>query len=182
MKTNNRERIKEINEQKLQARLNVFTTSKELGRNPLDDIIEGPMDPINTDTQQLGANSTTSTDMVIKQKAAIEGNAKNTKFDANQIAPTNQWADGNVVRNDETEVKSTENLSSLQHRFGVRKVKRPVKDAQLTARIESTTLKRFKDIVKAMYYPDKPNINETVTQIIRAFVDEYDKNSNNGHK
>jgi hypothetical protein len=26
-----------------------------------------------------------------------------------------------------------------------------------------------------MYYPDKPNINETVTQIIRAFVEEYYK-------
>ena len=75
---------------------------------------------------------------------------------------------------------NTENLSSLQDRFGVRKIFKPVKDAQLTARIDSLTLKRFKDIVKKMYYPDKPNINETVTQIIRAFVEEYDKTHNEG--
>lgn len=79
-------------------------------------------------------------------------------------------------REEKEDVNSNnENLSSVQERFGVRKLNRPVKDAQLTARIDSRTLKRFKEIVKTMYYPDKPNINETVSQIIRAFVEEYDK-------
>ena len=76
----------------------------------------------------------------------------------------------NEEKKDSLQVKdenvNVENLSSLQDRFGVSKIYKPVKDAQLTARIDSKTLKRFKEIVKTMYYPDKPNINETVTQIL----------------
>ena len=90
---------------------------------------------------------------------------------------TEQKRDEQEIINNQSE-PNEKDLSSLQNRFGVRKINRPVKDAQLTARIDSKTLKRFKDIVKQMYYPDKPNINETVTQIIRAFVEEYDKNNN----
>ena len=85
----------------------------------------------------------------------------------------------NKLVEENNEAYDQKDLSSLQSRFGVRKINRPVKDAQLTARIDSSTLTRFKDIVRKMYYPDKPNINETVTQIIRAFVEEYDKNNQN---
>jgi hypothetical protein len=126
MPTNNRNKIKEANEQQLHERLRVLTSSNGSNKNPIDDFID---------------NTTDTTDMPIQQ--AEPANAKD--------------------------------LVSLQNRFGVSKINRPVKDAQLTARIDSKTLKRFKDIVKQMYYPDKPNINETVTQIIRAFVEEYDK-------
>jgi hypothetical protein len=97
--------------------------------------------------------------------------------------PIDDMITGNVALSNDQQVTSqdepsdgTPNLTSLQDRFGVRKVDKPLKDAQLTARIDRKTLTRFKDIVKMMYYPDKSNINETVTQIIRAFVEEYDKN------
>ena len=138
MGNSNREKIKELNTQQLQARLSVLNSSKNANRNPIEDIIE--------DTTEEKSLSTPSIET--KTEPKIE-----------EVAVENN------------------NLSSLQNRFGVRKIKKPIKDAQLTARIESTTLKRFKEIVKAMYYPDKPNINETVTQIIRAFVEEYDKNN-----
>jgi hypothetical protein len=162
MKSSNREKIKEINEQQLQARLKVLTTPKETERNPIDDIIEGPTDSEVHLTQPTAQQSDITTDIIHETK------------------DEDCEAERSMIET-EIDVTTTENLSSLQNRFGVRKIKRPVKDAQLTARIESVTLKRFKEIVKTMYYPDKPNINETVTQIIRAFVAEYDKN-NGGKK
>ena len=130
MQTNNRNKIKEVNEKQLQERLKVLTSSKDSDKNPIDDMIDSPAEIKKSEPEQKEE---------IKEK----------------------------------------NLSSLQDRFGVRKINRPVKDAQLTARIDSRTLTRFKEIVRKMYAPDKPNINETVTQIIRAFVEEYDKNNKN---
>jgi hypothetical protein len=105
----------------------------------------------------------------------------NDAAESNPIVDIIQSTSLNMPQNTATINEKTENsnLSSLQDRFGVKKINRPIKDSQLTARIDSKTLTRFKDIVKKMYYPDKPNINETVTQIIRAFVDEYDRNSTN---
>ena len=106
------------------------------------------------------------TDIIDKTDNIVNIGTKST-----QTTNDNKADDTNNTNNNEND------LSSLQDRFGVRKINRPVKDAQLTARIDSKTLKRFKEIVKHMYYPDKPNINETVTQIIRAFVEEFDKNN-----
>ena len=177
MKSSNRERIKEINEQQLQERLKVLTNSKELDRNPIDDIIEGPNSLTDNNTQQATSGNTLGTDATTKPKRTEVSKIDVEEDDNRETVEENTWKAMPQFVEDEVEVESPENLSSLQNRFGVRKIKRPIKDAQLTARIESVTLKRFKEIVKAMYYPDKPNINETVTQIIRAFVDEYDKNN-----
>jgi hypothetical protein len=134
---NNRNKIREINEQKLHERLKGLTYTDNTVKNPIDDMID------NHDT-------------AVEQQANVQTSIQND--------------------NKETDAEQS-TMSSLQDRFGVRKINRPVKDGQLTARIDSKTLTRFKDIVKMMYYPDKPNINETVTQIIRAFVEEYDKNN-----
>jgi hypothetical protein len=158
MQTNSRNKIKAANEQQLHERLKILTTPKESDHNPINDIIEGSP---NTTPQP-------------KEEVLAEEVSLNSE---QNIVETNDHKAAIVIN---TEVEAAENLSSLQDRFGVRKIKRPIKDAQLTARIESSTLKRFKEIVKMMYFPDKPNINETVTQIIRAFVEEYDKN--NGKK
>lgn len=174
MQTNNRNKIKAVNEQQLHERLKILTTTKELDDNPINDIIEGPAVTAQQDVQQVD-NRSSSTESLGEIEATIE-TAESTVTKEEGIAEYNK---ARMVM--ETEVEVPENLSSLQNRFGVRKIKRPIKDAQLTARIESVTLKRFKEIVKTMYYPDKPNINETVTQIIRAFVEEYDKN-NGGKK
>lgn len=168
MKTSNREKIKEINEQQLQARLKTLTAPKEMERNPIDDIIEGPDSTENENKLQIKSQPTKE----------IEESKNEAKIQPNKENEAEVWeAPQKIIETTGDEVEFVESLSSLQNRFGVRKIKRPIKDAQLTARIESVTLKRFKEIVKTMYYPDKPNINETVTQIIRAFVDEYDRNN-----
>ena len=174
MQTNNRNKIKAVNEQQLHERLKILTTAKELDDNPINDIIEGQTA---TDTQvaQQTNNQAQTTEIVEKKETVTEKTQLTTR--AGEKITDDDQAEIEI----ETEVEVPDNLSSLQNRFGVRKIKRPIKDAQLTARIESVTLKRFKEIVKTMYYPDKPNINETVTQIIRAFVEEYDKN-NGGKK
>ena len=168
MKTSNREKIKEINEQQLQARLKTLTAPKEMERNPIDDIIEGPDSTENENKLQIKSQPTKE----------IEKSKNVAETPSNKETEAEVWeAPQKTIAATGDEVEFVESLSSLQNRFGVRKIKRPIKDAQLTARIESVTLKRFKEIVKTMYYPDKPNINETVTQIIRAFVDEYDRNN-----
>ena len=170
MQTNNRNKIKAVNEQQLQERLKILTTSKELDNNPITDIIEGPT----VTAPQVASHDKNQLSTIETIKPANE-TAETTEPITRAEEKTTE--DSKAGMDIETEVDIPENLSSLQNRFGVRKIKRPIKDAQLTARIESVTLKRFKEIVKTMYYPDKPNINETVTQIIRAFVEEYDKNN-----
>lgn len=131
MQTNNRAKIKEVNQQQLHERLKVLTATGESERNPIDDIIESPPQQDNKVEEQIP----------------------------------------------KPDIEDAKAISSIQDRFGVSKIHRPVKDGQLTARIDSKTLTRFKEIVKEMYYPDKPNINETVSQMMRAFVEEYDKNN-----
>lgn len=133
MQNNSRDKIKEINEQRLHERFKELQGVGGSVKNPIDDLI--------------GREQTSAADTA-------------QSYNEEEI--------------------NTSSLTSLQDRFGVRKINRPVKDAQLTARIDSRTLKQFKNIVKQMYYPDKPNINETVTQIIRAFVDEYNKSEKHG--
>lgn len=174
MQTNNRNKIKAVNEQQLHERLKILTTAKELDNNPITDILEGASVSAPQVDQQVGTQTST-TEIIGATETVIETAQSTTRDEANITE------DSEAGIEIETEVEVPDNLSSLQNRFGVRKIKRPIKDAQLTARIESVTLKRFKEIVKTMYYPDKPNINETVTQIIRAFVEEYDKN-NDGKK
>ena len=173
MEISNRDKIRKINEQTIQDRLNMLTKSKGATRNPIDDIIEGPETQNENNWKQVPENPQQTVGITAVQN---EPKANESKIDNNtsQVLEEPIW---DTMQNQKEDVEMIESLSSLQNRFGVRKIKRPVKDAQLTARIESVTLKRFKEIVKTMYYPDKPNINETVTQIIRAFVEEYDKNN-----
>lgn len=68
---------------------------------------------------------------------------------------------------------TTNGLDVAKNKFGVYKVEKPKKDSQASFRVPKDIHDEFRRIVTEIYYPQKPNYNETMIQIMSKFNQEY---------
>lgn len=82
------------------------------------------------------------------------------------------------TKENKTQKRNNPSIKSIEDRFGIKKVDKLLRDSQASFRIPKEIHDRFREIVRELYYPQKPNYNETLVQILTEFVKTFEKENN----